>query len=61
MHSYEVVEYITLMNVDSDESLVFDAFKLAQVLGRYLNKGVEHFKEKRIGVAHDSFIRPGTF
>ncbi|RNA11509.1 hypothetical protein BpHYR1_000026 [Brachionus plicatilis] len=61
VHATQVVEYVALVNMNGDQSLVFGAFHFAQVAGRLVNERVEKLQKSLIGLVHCFFVVARVF
>ena len=59
-HSDQVIEDVSLVDVDGDECLVLDALHLAQVLSGHLDQCGQHIQEESVGLAHHLLIGAST-
>ena len=53
---YQIIEDVSLMNVNRDESFEVDSLKLLQIASRLLYEHVEDVKEALVCVRHDALV-----
>lgn len=55
--TYQVIEYITLVEMDGDESLVLDSVDLPQLLCRHFNERVQNIEKVLVSGCHYLLVR----
>lgn len=51
--TYQVIEYISLVDMDCDKRLIFDPVKFGQVVGGLFNECAEQTQKVLFGIKHD--------
>ena len=54
--TYQVIKYVPLVDMNGDQGLIFDSFKLSQFLCCLFNESVEQVQEALVGGWHDFLV-----